>query len=154
MQSPQPRQNILWHEFLSIKRSRSKEIYFSQRLSYNVFLTTSLSQRLSHIVAHAYRPHNVVLTMSQYTRNLSVLYKCPNISQVQYPIISTFCDRSNWNLDVAHLQYIFFPCVKFQNPRTEASYQSAEDKVLYKYPKISQIRLVQTPVISTIFLFF
>ena len=94
MQSPQPRQNILWHEYLSINRSRSKEISFSQRLSYNVFLTTSFSQRASHNVflttsfhnvsltplSLHIRPHNVFLTTSQYTRNLSVLYKCPAIS--------------------------------------------------------------------------
>ena len=60
-------------------------------------------------------------------------------------VISTSFGRSNWNLDVAHLQYIFVHCVKFQNPRTEASYQSAADKVLYKYPNISQIRLSSNP---------
>ena len=101
MQSPQPMQNILYHEYLSIKRSKSKEISFSQRLSYNVLLTTCLSQRLSHNVflktsfsqrichnvfptplpLHI-RPHNVVLTASQYTRNLSVLYLYPKISQI------------------------------------------------------------------------
>ena len=45
-----PMQNILYHEYLSIKRSRSKEIFFLQRLSHNVFLKTSFSQRLSHNV--------------------------------------------------------------------------------------------------------
>ena len=35
--------------------------------------------------------------------------------------------------------------MKFRNPRTEASYQSGVDKVLYKYPKISQIRLSSNP---------
>ena len=40
-----------------------------------------------------------------------------------------------WNLDLAHLQYIFFHCVKFQSPSTRASYKNATDKVLYKYPK-------------------
>ena len=58
MQSPQPMQNILYHEYLSIKISKSKEISFSQRLSYNVLLTTCLSQRLSHNVFLK----NVVLT--------------------------------------------------------------------------------------------
>ena len=102
MQSPQPRQNILEHEYLSIKRSRSKEISFSQRLSYNYFLTTSFSQRVSHNVfltmsfsqplfhnvfltplpLHI-RPTNVVLTTSQFTRNLSLLYKCPIISHIR-----------------------------------------------------------------------
>ena len=82
----------------------STEISFTQRLSYNVFFTTSFSQRLSHNVflttpfsqglSHNVfftslplhiRPHNVVLTTSQYTRNLSVLYKCPNISKILDP---------------------------------------------------------------------
>ena len=35
--------------------------------------------------------------------------------------------------------------MKFQNPRTEASYQSTADKELYRYPKISQIRLSTDP---------
>ena len=117
MQSPQPMQTILYHEYLSIARSRSKEIsflqclsdnffsdnvffsqrhshnvflttFFSQRLSHNVFLTTSFSQRISHSVflkplpLHNH-PHNVVLSTSQYTRNHSVLYKYPKISQIR-----------------------------------------------------------------------
>ena len=116
MQSPQPMQNILYHEYLSIERSRSKKIFFLQRLSYNVFLTTSFSQRISHSVflkplsLHNH-PHNVVPTRSQYTRNLSVLYKYIKISQIRLssnPRNFAICRRSNWNLDVAHLQYIFF----------------------------------------------
>ena len=53
---------------------------FSLRLLHNIFLTTSFSQRISHSVfltplpLHNH-PNNVVLTTSQYTRNLSVLYK-------------------------------------------------------------------------------
>ena len=35
--------------------------------------------------------------------------------------------------------------MKFKNPRTKASYQSAAGKVLYKYPKMSQIRLSSDP---------
>ena len=76
---------------------------------------------------------------------------CINISkyikfvQVQTPVISTFFGQSNWNLNVAHLQYIFFHCGRFQNPRTKASYQNAADKVLYEYPKISQICLSSDP---------
>ena len=50
-----------------------------------------------------------------------------------------------------HIYNIYSDTVKFQNPRREASYQSAEDKVLYKYPKMSQIRLSSDPVISIIF---
>ena len=58
MQSPHPMQNILYHEYLSIERSKTKYLsynvfyttFFSQRLSRNVFLTTSFSQRLSHNV--------------------------------------------------------------------------------------------------------
>ena len=103
MQSPQPMQNILYHEKLSIKRSRSQEMSFS----HNVFLTTSFSPRLSHTVflttsfSHLHiRPHNVVLTALQYSHNPSVLYKYPKISKIclsSYPR----------NFDVAHLQYIF-----------------------------------------------
>ena len=66
MQSPQPMLNILYHEYLLIKR-RSKEIYFSQRL-----FTTYFSQRLSH---------NVLLTTS-FTQRLpttSFSHRCPNI---------------------------------------------------------------------------
>ena len=190
---------------------------FSQHHSHNVFITTSFSQSCPslflYICTYAFfristnifltplllhiRPQNVVLTTSQYTRNVYVMYKnlkishiylssqpvisrffiyqtetstlhicniysvpvgsfkslgqrpytkkprtrcCTNITkylkvvQVQTPVISTIFSRSNWNLDVAHLQYIFFHCVKFQNPKTEASYQSAADKVLYKHP--------------------
>ena len=98
MKSPQPMQNNLHREYLSIKRGRSNEIFFSQRLSYKVFLTTTFSQLLSHNVflttSFTQRlfftllplhilPHNVVLTTSQYMRNLSVLYKCPKISQIR-----------------------------------------------------------------------
>ena len=60
---------------------------FSQHLSHNVFLTTSFSQRISHsffltpLPLHNH-PHNVVLKTSQYTRNLSVLYKYLKISQI------------------------------------------------------------------------
>ena len=46
---------------------------------------------------------------------------------------------------VAEEECQYFHCVKFQSPRTEASYQSVADKVLYKYPKISQIRLSSNP---------
>ena len=112
MQSPQPMQTILYHEYLSIERSRSKEIsflqclsynffsdnvFFSQRHSHNVFLTTFFSQRLSHnvflttyflqrlcsTVALINHPHQVILSMSKFMRNLSVLYKYPKISQIR-----------------------------------------------------------------------
>ena len=109
------------------------------RLFHNVFLTPLLL----HI-----RPHNVVLAKSQYTRNFSVMYKNIKISHIylsSHPVISTFCSRSNWNLDVAHLQYIFCPCGKFQNPRTKALYQKAADNVLYKHLQISQNRLNSDP---------
>ena len=109
---------------------------FSQRLSQNVFRPTFFSQRLFHTEAFTYSssqrsPKNVTLhawyfCVVQISKNISI-------------------NRSIWNVDAAHLPYIFCHCVKFQNPRTKTSYQSAADKVLYKYPKISQI-----PVISTI----
>ena len=105
-----------------LKRSRSKEISFSQRLSHNVSLTTSVLQCLSHNVfltplpLHI-RPHNVVLTTSQYARNVSVLYT---------------------NLKISHI------CLS-SDPRTEASYQSAADKVLHKHPRISQNRPSSNP---------
>ena len=152
MQSPQPMQNILYHEYLSIERSRSKEISFLQRLSYNVFLTTSFSQRhsqnvflttsFSQRISHSVfftplplynHPHNVVLITSQYTRNLSMLYKYLKIYQIRLssnPRNFAIFGRSNWNLDVSHLLYIFYHFVKFLNPRTEASYHNAADKVL------------------------
>ena len=104
--SPQP-PAIFYHEYLSIERSRSNEISFlqvpsynvfshsvfltasfSQHLSQNVFLTPYFLQRLSHSVfltplpLHNH-PHNVVITTSQYTRNLSLLYKYPKISQIR-----------------------------------------------------------------------
>ena len=112
MQSPQPMQTILYHEYLSIERSRSKEIYFlqclsdnffsdnvffhnvilttsfSQHFSHNVFLTTSFTQRISYSVFVPplplnNHPHQVILSTSQFIRNLSVLYKYPKISQIR-----------------------------------------------------------------------
>ena len=59
MQSPQPMPIIIYHEYLSIKRSRSKKYLshndflttsFSQRISYNVVLTPSFAQCISHNV--------------------------------------------------------------------------------------------------------
>ena len=107
MQSPQPLQNIHYHEYVSIERSRSKEISLSQRLSHNVFLTTSFSQRLSHNVflttSFSYvfltplplhtRPHNLVLTASQYTRNLSVRCKYLKISQIRLSSNPRYFDK-------------------------------------------------------------
>ena len=60
---------------------------FSHRFSHNVFLTTSYSQRLSHnifltLLPLNIGPHNDVLTKSQHSRNPSVLYKYPKISQI------------------------------------------------------------------------
>ena len=93
MQSPQPMQTILYHEYLSIERSRSKEISFLLCLSYNffshdVFLTTSFSQRISYSVFVPplplnNHPHYVIPSTSQYMRNLSVLYQYPKISQIR-----------------------------------------------------------------------
>ena len=112
MQSPQPMQAIIYHEYLSMERSRSKEISFlqclsynlfshnhflptsfSQRHSHNVFLTTFFSQRLSHnvfLTASFFpplplnnHPHYVILSTPQYMRNRSVLYKYPKISQIR-----------------------------------------------------------------------
>ena len=37
---------------------------------------------------------------------------------------------------------IFFNCVKFQNPRTEASYQSVADKVLYKHKFLQNVIII------------
>ena len=56
----------------------------------------------------------------------------------------------NLNLAVAHVKYMFCHCRKYQNPMTEASYESAADKVFFKHPQISQNRLSSDPVISTI----
>ena len=61
-------------------------------------------------------------------------YKYPKISQIRLssdPRNFDIFSRSNLNLDVTHLQYIFVQCVKFQNPRTKASYQNAADKLLH-----------------------
>ena len=79
------------------------------------------------------------------TRCCTNFPKYLKILEVQTPIILPIFDRSNWNLDVAHLQYIFSHCVKFKNPRTKVSYQSAADKVLHKHPRISQNRLSSDP---------
>ena len=106
MQSPQPMQNILYHEYLSNKRSKSKEISFSQRLSYNVLLTTclsrlshnvflktSFSQRISHNVFPAplslhIRPHNVIV--------LCCTYILEYLKFVKTPVISTIFGRSSF----------------------------------------------------------
>ena len=66
-------------------------------LSHNDFLTTFFSQHLSHNVFFTplplnIRPHNVVLTMSQYARNLSLLYKCPNNSQIRISSVPCYFD--------------------------------------------------------------
>ena len=95
MQSPQSMQNILYHDYLSIKRSRSIYIYFSQRRSYNVFLTTfvsqslshsvlfttSFSQRLSHNVFLQRLSHNVFFTMfftQRFSHTVSLTYLSSN----------------------------------------------------------------------------
>ena len=84
---------------------------FSQRLTHVVFLTMSFSQHDSHNVflkplpLHI-RPHNIVLTTSQYALNGSVLFKNPRISQIcpsSEPVISTLVYLSNLNFNVAHL---------------------------------------------------
>ena len=46
-----------------------------------------------------------------------------------------------------HINNIYSVTVQSQNPRTDALYQSAGDKVSYKYPKFSQIRLNSDPSI-------
>ena len=75
MQSPTPKQYILYHEYLSIKEAVKKKYLshndfpitsFSQRLPNYVSLIKSFSQRLSHTVAFTYSstqrsPHNVTL---------------------------------------------------------------------------------------------
>ena len=58
---------------------RLKETGQTKYFSYNVFLTTSFSKRLSHNVVITplplhIRPHNVVLITSRYTRNLSLMF--------------------------------------------------------------------------------
>ena len=98
MQSPQTMQTILYHEYLSIERIRSKEISFLQCLSYNFFadnaffhnviLTTSFSQRISYSVFVPSLPlnnhtHYVILSTSQYMRNFSVLHKYSKVSQIR-----------------------------------------------------------------------
>ena len=94
---------------------------FSKSLSHNVFLTMSFWQRLSHNVFFTplplhILPHNVGLTASLYTGNPSVLYKYSKISRIRLSSdprnFDIFC-RSNWNLYIAHLQYIFFHCLQF-----------------------------------------
>ena len=123
-----------------VKRNIFLTTSFSQRLSHTVFLTISFSQRLSH---------NGLFTtpfshLSPYIALHSLLYKYPKISQIclnSDPRNFINFSWSNWNLDVAHQQCIFCHCMKFQNPRTKASYPSCADKVLYEYPKISQIGL-------------
>ena len=112
----------------------------SQRLFHNLFLTTSCSHRCPNIFVH-----NVTI-ISLYVLCSDRRTNTPKISQ-----ISLYSDPRNFDIfwlikfAFAHLQYIFVHCVKFQNPRTKASYQSAADKLLYKYPKISQIRLSSNP---------
>ena len=90
---------------------------FSQRLSHNVFLTTSFSQRISHSVflkpLHNH-PHNVVPKTSQYTRNLSVLYKYLKISQIRLSSIPRNFDNF-WSIKLKPRRctsaiYILPPC--------------------------------------------
>ena len=57
--------------------------FFSQRLSHNAFLTTYFLLRLCSPLPLNNHPHYVILSTSQYMRNLSVLYKYPKISQIR-----------------------------------------------------------------------
>ena len=84
MKSPQPMQTILYHEYWSIERSRSKEISFSQHLSHNALLITYFLQRLCSTVAlKKSSTLYAILSTSQYMCNHSVLYKYPKISQIR-----------------------------------------------------------------------
>ena len=70
----------------------------------NIAVTAPKQSKHYRLPLHI-RPHNLVLSTSRYTRNLSVLYEYPKfsavrISKVQTPVISTICGRSNWNLDL------------------------------------------------------
>ena len=95
MQSPQPMQNNLYREYLSIKRQVKRNIFltttFLQGLSHNGFFTTSFS-RLSHNVfpttSFSHRCpyiffHTMQSSQRHNMRNLSVLYIRPKISQIR-----------------------------------------------------------------------
>ena len=147
MQSPQPMQYYTFiitniHR-LQIAGDISHNVFlttsFSHCLSHNVFLTTSSYQCLSKnvtLLPLRIRPHNVVLTKPWYTYNLCLC---------SYPRYFDIFLSIKLKPRRCTFAYIFFHCVKFQNPRTEVSCQSVADKVLYKYPKLSQIRLSSDP---------
>ena len=94
-----------------------------------------------------YRPFIFVLTTLQYSRN-PVLYKYPKITQFCLSSVPCFFDIF-WSIKLKPQRctsaiYIHSLC-EVSNPRTETSYRSAADKVLHKYPKISQISLSSNP---------
>ena len=148
--------NVLFTTSFSQRLSRN---VFFQRLSFNVFLTTfffikSFSQRLSHSVVFTPMPkhicpqrHDIRAIFLELCSMLRPPYKYHKISQIR--LSSDTC-----NFDIVWptklkprrcTSAIYILCVKIQNHRTEASYQSSADKVVSRYPKISQICLSSNP---------
>ena len=132
MQSPQPMQTFFITNICRLEAIQKQYLSHNDLQSYSVFLPTSISQRLSHNVFLTSLPlhirqhssHNVT-----YTRNLSVLYKYPEISQI----------RS------------FRHSAVDQTETSTLHTKAPRRKCCINIQKYLKMVLVQTPVISTIF---
>ena len=157
MQSPQPTEkkinaNICWLK-KQVKRNIFLTTSFSQRLFNNDCLITYFSWHISHNVMFTPMPYHIrPQRHDKYVRvryfswcfMLRPPYKYTKISRIRLSSELrnfNFFARPNWNFTVAHLQYILYHSLKFPQNGTTASYQSAADKVWYKYSKKSQIYL-------------
>ena len=108
---------------------------FSQRISLNVYLTTSFSQRLSN---------NVFLTMS-FSQRLSIndFLTMSFLQRLSHNVFLTtsFSQRISYS--------VFVPPLPLYNHPHQVILSTSKFmrnlSVLYKYPKISQIRLSSNP---------
>ena len=106
----------------------------------NVFLPASSL----HSCPYIFIPHNVVLTTSRYTRNLSVC-PCPDRRYFDH----FFLDQSKTKTLHSAI-YSFFHFVKFQNPRSKGLHtQVPRTKCCLIIPEYLKFIQVQTPIIST-----
>ena len=100
---------------------------------------------LQYICIHYVKFQNPMTRVSYKSAADKVLYKYPKISHIHLSsaaVISTFFGQSNRNLNVAHLQYIFIHCVKFQNSRTRASYKmtGTNSRIIIQQRKLLKLK--------------
>ena len=172
--------NVILTKFFSHHHSHNVMLTmsFSQHHSHNVFLTTSFSQRCPNLFIYTWtymyaffvflttsfshrcsytvhiRPHNVVLTTSQYTRNVSVLYTNLKISHIclsSDPVISTFFIHQI-ETSTLHICNIYSVNVgSFRTLGQRIHTKVPRTRCCTNFPKYLKILEVQTPVILPIF---